>query len=169
VFKCLRLSCQQLFQNGDNLKKHTKDFHKEEEKYQCQKCSKCFSSLSQLQVHKKSRHETDDLGVIKCTKTRCQTTVSYGAHLKKHMENPFEDRNATRSTLKITEIAKNSVLECQFCSKVFKSRVKMRRHSMRHETDTPCVIKCIYKGCKQTFTSATVLKMHAAKHWEMAD
>jgi C2H2-type zinc finger len=62
------------------------------------------------------------------------------------------------------ENSKSSVLECRFCGKVFKSRQKLRAHSMRHETETTFFIKCIHKGCKQTFFSADVLKKHVAEH-----
>jgi predicted NBD/HSP70 family sugar kinase len=37
-------------------------------------------------------------------------------------------------------------------------------HEVKHETAAG-VLKCIHRGCKQTFTSATDLRQHVAKHF----
>jgi uncharacterized Zn-finger protein len=90
----------------------------------------------------------------------CQEKFSSSPDLEKQSESA-----KTRPCQVTTQKEANpSVRECRFCGKAFKSRLKMRAHSMRHETDNSFVIKCVEKGCKETFSSAAVLKKHVGEH-----
>jgi len=53
---------------------------------------------------------------------------------------------------------------CLYCGKVLKTEEKLIRHSWKHETETPFVLKCIYKGCNQRFCELQNLRTHAALH-----
>jgi KRAB domain-containing zinc finger protein len=188
VFKCLHPECSETFSEPSDVKSHSKK-HKTE--CDIPGCSFTGASMRDLQVHRKSvhsiwlhkchlcyrgfdisgnlkrhlkSHETADHGVIKCVKVqRCKRTFTSLAKLKHHMEHHHKKTSpATKS--KNSEDEDDCVYECQYCSKVFKSRLKMRAHSMRHETETPCVIKCVSKGCKETFSSVNFLKRHVVLH-----
>jgi uncharacterized Zn-finger protein len=49
-----------------------------------------------------------------------------------------------------------------------RGKARLKEHEVKHETETPGVLKCIFWGCKQTFTSATDLREHTAKHWDFS-
>jgi hypothetical protein len=109
-------------------------------------------------------HETGEPGVIKCAKNNCKQTFTSVSDLKKHMDNHeslFIQQNASKLNAK--------EFQCQLCGKIIKGRRSdLHKHVEKHETDTPGVIKCIFWGCKQTFTSTTDLKQHTAKHWDIS-
>jgi general transcription factor IIIA len=131
--------------------------------HNCQLCGKGFDSNTHLKQHLKF-HETGEPGVIKCAKIKCKQSFISVVEFKKHLDNheslilqPNESRFNAKE------------FKCQLCGKIIKSnRKNFERHVLNHETDTPGVIKCIYRGCKLTFTSATDLKQHAFKHWDVS-
>ena len=124
--------------------------------FSCHQCGRAFDISGKLKRHLKS-HETANHGVIKVQ--RCKKTCSSLAKLKHHKK-----ATAPAAESKNSEVVDDCVYECRYCSKVFKDRLQMRAHSMRHETDTLCIIKCVSKGCKQIFSSADFLKKHIVLH-----
>lgn len=63
-FKCIHRGCNQLFQNGDDLEKHTKLTHMNDSQqivcnfglFQCKSCSFSYKTESDLQMHKINAH-----------------------------------------------------------------------------------------------------------------
>jgi uncharacterized C2H2 Zn-finger protein len=60
------------------------------------------------------------------------------------------------------------VNECPLCSKIIKDRGQLQVHVLKHRTETPGVLKCIYKGCGQTFAVVSDLKEHSRHHWDLS-
>jgi KRAB domain-containing zinc finger protein len=183
VLKCLHFGCRETFSVTKDLRTHTKqhqtdcecdvpgclstsqvnhDLHVHRRKmHTCQLCGKGFHNSSRLKQHMHS-HETEEPGVIKCAITNCKQTFTSRADLKKHLDN-HEALILHQNESKINA----NEFECQLCGKIIKGRRSaLHKHVVKHETGTPGVIKCIFRGCKQTFTSDTDLKVHAAKHWD---
>jgi KRAB domain-containing zinc finger protein len=128
----------------------------------CQLCGKGFES-NNFKRHMK-RHDTGEPGVIKCTKNKCKQTFISVADFKTHLDN-HESIVLQQNVSKVN----SNKFECQLCGKILKGHGSfLQTHLVKHETETPGVIKCIFQGCKQTFTSASDLKQHAAKHWDVS-
>jgi KRAB domain-containing zinc finger protein len=124
--------------------------------HNCQLCGKGFDNNKSLTQHLKS-HKTGEPGVIKCAKNNCKQTFTSNAELKNHLDNHkyFYHRD--------------NEFECHLCGKIIKgSRSQFQVHILRHETGTPGVMKCIFKGCYKTFVSAADLKQHTFKHLDVS-
>lgn len=122
----------------------------------CHLCSKILQDRNQLKLHMMMKHqnEIDNPIKIKCIYNWCKQTFSSSAELRGHV--------AGHPTM----IAVGR-LECQLCGKTVKgSSRRLGTHVEKHKTEKAGVIKCIYKGCKQTFTTSVALKKHAANHWD---
>jgi hypothetical protein len=94
----------------------------------------------------------------------CLSEEQVLALIKPYSDGTREKFPSRAADWKPREDAKPMELECKYCGKVFQSGEKHQRHSLRHETLTPFVVKCVYSGCKQTFCNFSNLKEHAAKH-----
>jgi hypothetical protein len=57
---------------------------------------------------------------------------------------------------------------CLYCGKAFETE-KLIKHSWKHETGTPFVVKCTYKGCMQRFCVLENLRKHTARHMIKSD
>jgi len=140
-------SCQSLH----DLHIHKNNMHYSIWPFNCQWCGEGFEKSEFLKQHSKS-HNT--VGPIKCIRKK-QTS---GAILKKLMES-VENEKA-----KITKLE-----ECHLCGQVIRnSKSHFQAHVLKHETEIPGVLKCIYRSCKLTFTSASVLKKHAVQHLDFS-
>jgi DNA-directed RNA polymerase subunit RPC12/RpoP len=165
VLKCLHVGCQEIFSTSSDLLAHMKrhminecdvpahvDLHKNAIFVPSfQLCGEGYHSISNLKQHNMQIHETGEPGVIKCAKKHCKQTFTSIADFKKHLNNHNE-------------------LTCQLCGKILKSGARhyLKKHLENHNTDTPGIMKCIFWGCKLTFISATDLKQHAFKHWDVS-
>jgi len=137
--------------------------------FNCQLCGKGFEKSKNLPIHMK-HHETGEPGIIKCTVGKCKQTFTTGTELKKHMDShsksslePLDYSFLDPQTL---DDPQRKVNECPLCGKIIKDRVLLQVHVVRHQTETSGILKCTYKRCQQTCTSASELKDHAAKHWD---
>jgi KRAB domain-containing zinc finger protein len=189
VFICLHIYCQQTFFASEDLKTHM-DRHELNKcdvpgclfmcklkrnlhthwgnvhsiwLHKCQLCGKGFYYPKDLKRHMQI-HETGEPGVIKCGKNKCKQTFTSIVNLKEHLANHGNlicQQNASKYYVK--------EFECHLCGKNIKGRkTDLKIHMEKHETDTSGVIKCIYRGCKQTFPSATDLKQHALQHKDVS-
>jgi KRAB domain-containing zinc finger protein len=189
VFKCHHMNCQEIFSAPIDLRTHMEQ-HKLQKcdvpgclftckvirglnahrrkvhsiwSHNCQLCGKGFEHFCHLMMHLKC-HETGEPGVIKCAKNNCKQTFTSIANLKIHLDNHeslFLQQNVSKLNTK--------KLECQLCGKIIKSNIyKLQKHILKHETDTPGVLKCIFKGCNKIFVSAAELKQHTFKHWDLS-
>jgi KRAB domain-containing zinc finger protein len=139
--------------------------------HNCQLCGRGFDRLSNLVSHLKC-HETGELGVVRCLKNNCNMTFTAEADLRKHVEIHRKPSPAVKDswvlTLQSLEDPHSKVNECSLCGKIVNTRVARQKHTLKHATETPGVVKCILKGCQLTFTSAANLKEHSVKHWDMS-
>jgi KRAB domain-containing zinc finger protein len=196
VFKCLQEDCQETFtvplESRTHMKQHVElhecgvadclftsksqsdlQFHKITAhsiwQFNCQLCGKGVEKSKNLPIHMKS-HETGEPGVIKCNMGRCKRTFTAAVHLKKHMachSNSFlTSLDYSRLDLQAREDPQRKANECPMCGKTIKVKSQFRMHLVKHETQIPGVIKCIYKGCNETFTSASDLREHSRHHSE---
>jgi KRAB domain-containing zinc finger protein len=189
VFKCHLINCKELFSAPLDLKTHVEQhklhscdiaccLFKSERKinlhlhrrtvhsiflHNCQLCSKGFDHSRDLKQHMQF-HETVEPGVIKCSKNNCKQTFTSRVDLKMHLDN-HKTLFVHQKCLKLT----TKKFECHLCGKIIKSpKRNFERHVVKHETGTPGVIKCIFGGCKQTFTTTTDLKQHYLEHWDVS-
>jgi KRAB domain-containing zinc finger protein len=51
IFRCLRRNCKKLFQNGEELRKHTKEVHEVDKPFQCDVCGKRFAAKKWIFEH----------------------------------------------------------------------------------------------------------------------
>jgi KRAB domain-containing zinc finger protein len=186
VLKCLHRGCPKTFSASKDLMVHMKqhrmnacDFagchftsqynidlqtHKRTAhsiwSHNCQLCGKGFKNSCHLKMHLKC-HETGEPGVIKCTEINCRQKFNSVTDLKKHLE-----KHKSLFLQQIECKLNDNASECHLCGKIIKTQFLV--HVLKHKTDTPDVIKCIYRGCKQTFNSATDLKVHFVKHWDVS-
>jgi KRAB domain-containing zinc finger protein len=177
VLKCLHRGCQETFSLPKDLMPHMKrhnminecdvpgclftsklmlDLRVHSRKVHsiwphiCQLCGKGFYLSADLRRHMQSHETEEEPGAIKFTKKMCKLPK---AVFKKYFENFFKHNSS----------------ECQLCGKIIKSQKSVfQAHVLKHKTGTPGVLKCIFRGCKQTFTSATDLKQHTLQHWDLS-
>jgi Zinc finger, C2H2 type/Zinc-finger of C2H2 type len=198
VFRCLQEECQETFTVSSELRTHMKqhmDIHdcdvpdciftsKSQSDLQlhkinvhsiwphsCELCGLGFERSKNLRKHMKY-HETGDPGVIKCTISRCKQTVTAGKNFKEHMErhNKYSPqvRGDSFFNFQTSADSQRKVNECPLCSKIIKDRHFLQVHVAKHKSETPGLLRCIYKGCQQTFASASELKDHAVQHWDFS-
>ena len=133
----------------------------------CQLCGKGLHCSKDLKLHL-FKHESPEHGFIKCAMNNCTQMFAFRADLKNHMvDHKTHNQSIKQNSLKV----KANEFKCQLCGNIIKGRGHAsiyRTHVVKHNTDTPGVIKCIFGGCKQTFPSATDLKHHVANHWNVS-
>jgi KRAB domain-containing zinc finger protein len=144
VFKCLYRSCQKLFENEIDIRKHT-EAHKDLAKFMCNDCGKCFASKQTLASHIVIHW---DWRPFKCDIPGCSYSAKWSHSLQRHKN----------------QVHKLNRFTCSLCGKMFKSRVYLKQHEEKHKTDTPGVFKCHQIGCNETFSIPKDLKMHTKQH-----
>jgi uncharacterized Zn-finger protein len=162
---CGVLDCLFTSKSKFGLKSHRKSVHSLW-MHNCQLCGRGFDWYKKFRQHGKE-HEIEEPVEFKCMKIGCPETFTSGTDLKEHVES--HDKISTQvvdST--IYQLKTPAKDESQFCGKNFQKAGVLKVHVGKHKTETPGVLKCIYGGCKQTFTSATDLKQHAVVHWDFA-
>lgn len=119
----------------------------------CEHCQFCFSSFSELELHKQEHQE--EMIMFLCG--NCGRSFSSRSKLAKHVE----CYDAVAST--------NTDAQCQLCGESIPN-AEMSTHLKSHMSSTS--VKCSSIGCNQIFPSASQLKVHAAKHqkqWLVCD
>jgi len=81
VFMCLHRSCQQLFQNAQDLKRHTEEVHKDQ--FQCAECLNHFTAKRSVLAHKVSNSLRGVLSVLNCNV--CDKAFDKTGDLEQHM------------------------------------------------------------------------------------
>jgi KRAB domain-containing zinc finger protein len=157
-FKCVIPGCSFSAKSSYHLQRHKNRVHTLE-RFTCSLCGKMFKSRDWFKLHEEN-HKTSTPGVLKCLHVGCQEIFSTSSDLVAHMKRHILRQN-------VFQVNSNE-FTCQLCGKILKSGARnyFKKHLESHNTDTPGVMKCIFWGCKQTFTSATDLKQHAFKHWD---
>jgi KRAB domain-containing zinc finger protein len=150
VFKCLFKMCIQLFQSGDDLRKHAKEAHySNAKKFQCNECGNFVSSKQYLRTHLQMHWNQS---ALKCDTEGCSYSTNRSNALKWH-KNHFH-------TLKR--------FTCCHCGKSIKARISFKKHLEKHETsDTPGVFKCHHVDCHETFSVPSDLRTHMKQHVEL--
>lgn len=143
TFKCVHQNCRKLFEDIDELKKHTKMAHDLVKPFQCNVCGKCFGNKSALNIHA-IRHKSER--PFKCGFEGCPYTAKFKVDIKVHIRNMHTTIN---------------MVSCCYCEKSYKSNVCYQRHLLQHKTDTPGVFKCLRHHCNETFTDTQQLRVHA--------
>lgn len=120
--------------------------HQSQQHFQCNRCSKCFSLLSKLLVHKKSHALKRP---FKCDAQGCSYSFKTSQKLKIHMDNEH----------------KSYAFSCSYCKVRFKESICFKlQHLEAHKTDTPGVFQCLYFGCRETFSDPSDLRSHMKQH-----
>jgi KRAB domain-containing zinc finger protein len=145
VFKCLYMSCQKLFEDEMDIRKHTEEAHKNLAQFQCNECGKCFASKQILAGHVVMHW---DWRPFKCDIPGCSFSAKWLQSLQRHKNNVH--------TL--------NLIPCSLCGEMFKNKYKYKRHLQKHETATPGVFKCHHIRCNETFSIPKDLKMHTKQH-----
>jgi KRAB domain-containing zinc finger protein len=145
VVKCLHLNCKKLFENGDELQKHTKTAHEDVKKLQCNECGKCFALKGILASHIVTHWDWQH---FKCNIPGCSFSAKRSNHLQRH-------KNGVHSLDRFT---------CSLCGEMFKSRVYFKQHEEKHKTDTPGVFKCHHMNCQEIFSAPIDLRTHMEQH-----
>jgi len=139
--------------------------------HNCKLCGLGFESSKNLKMHLKY-HKFEQSGVIKCTVGKCNRTFTASVDLKKHMEShsksSIEPLDYSFLDPQALDDPQRKVNECPLCSKIIKDRGQLQVHVLKHRTETPGVLKCIYKGCGQTFAVVSDLKEHSRHHWDLS-
>ena len=189
IFKCLHIGCLETFSVPLELTQHMKQhmpmtvcgvpdcsftsksnfdlkLHRKNEHclwmLNCQLCGQGFAWAKNFRRHMENHTTEAEPVEFKCMKIGCQETFTSGADLKEHIES--HDKISVRVNL-IPNSEPPATDECEFCGdEIFEDANALKLHEGKHETETPGVIKCLFRQCKLTFTSATDLKTHAAKH-----
>ena len=158
-FKCDYPDCSYSAKKSQGLWQHKNQVHTLERRLTCSHCGIIFKDRAWLKLHEEN-HKTSTPGVLKCLHVGCQEIFSTSSDLVAHMKRHILRQN-------VFQVNSNE-FTCQLCGKILKSgdRNYFKKHLESHNTDTPGVMKCIFWGCKLTFTSATDLKQHAFKHWD---
>lgn len=143
VFRCLYKCCNKLlFQNGDDLKRHTENSHEDVKLYPCTICSEVLTSHTLLVTHKMCH---SDIKPFKCNHGECSFAAKTSQALLLHKEK--------RHTL--------HDFICSYCNVSLNiSNICYKQHLFNHQTDTPGIVKCIQIGCLKTFSDTEDLKTH---------
>jgi hypothetical protein len=89
--------------------------------------------------------------------------------MESHNEFSLQSKDSLIFNLQPLEDPQRNVNECRLCGKVLKSKItELQVHLLKHKSETPGVLKCIFRRCQQTFTSAPDLKEHAVQHWDFS-
>jgi hypothetical protein len=148
VFKCIYMKCTQLFQSGDDLRKHADETHKRTEKFYCNECGKCVASKYTLSYHIQLHWAKRS---FKCDTPGCSYAAKKINELQRHK----------------TNVHRLNLLTCCHCGLKIKSIPSLKQHLDKHESaNTPDAFKCHHVDCHATFSKPSDLMVHVEQHIE---
>ncbi|XP_020795141.1 zinc finger and BTB domain-containing protein 41 isoform X2 [Boleophthalmus pectinirostris] len=151
MLKCPK--CDKVFDRAAKYESHTR-VHTGEKPFQCEICLQCYSTKSNLTVHKK-KHHNDNF----CSKKEHQCPVCNKLHaskktLAKHIRRFHPDHIQENKKKKRSEGWK-----CAICQKTFTRRPHLQEHMILHSQELP--FKCTF--CDQYFKSRFARLKHQEK------
>lgn len=82
-FNCTHHNCDKKFRRKSSLRKHLY-VHKGKFKYECIECNIKFIDLSKYELHKNTKHRTEDSATWKCQEENCGKLFASPDYLKRH-------------------------------------------------------------------------------------
>jgi uncharacterized Zn-finger protein len=82
-FNCTHQNCDKKFRRKSSLRKHLY-VHKGKFKYECTECNLKFIDLSKFELHKNTKHRTEDSAKWKCQEENCGKFFASPDYLKRH-------------------------------------------------------------------------------------
>ncbi|KAK7944831.1 hypothetical protein WMY93_000559 [Mugilogobius chulae] len=145
--------CDKVFDRAAKYESHTR-VHTGEKPFQCEICLQCYSTKSNLTVHKK-KHDDDTFS----SKKEHQCPVCNKLHaskktLAKHIRRFHPDHIQENKSKKRSEGWK-----CAICQKTFTRRPHLQEHMILHSQELP--FKCSF--CDQYFKSRFARLKHQEK------
>ncbi|XP_076829019.1 zinc finger and BTB domain-containing protein 41 [Brachyhypopomus gauderio] len=154
TLKCPK--CDKTFDRIGKYKSHTR-VHTGEKPFQCDVCLQCYSTKSNLTVHKKKH--TSDAPVQRkehkcpfCNKLHA-SKKTLGKHVKRFHPDHVQDFMNMRKR-------KSEGWKCDICHKSFTRRPHLEEHMILHSQDKP--FKCAY--CDDYFKSRFARLKHQEKY-----
>lgn len=139
ALKCEK--CGHGFASKYLLKRHLALTHDLKEfQYKCDVCSKIYTTISKLRIHKRRIHLNEKN--VSCQ--ICGLSFFDSDHLKRHMVKHTDARP----------------FECDFCKKTFQRRKTLDLHRRIHTNDK----RYACKECGRAFIQVTSLKLHIRVH-----
>ncbi|XP_071441441.1 zinc finger protein 585A-like isoform X2 [Hetaerina americana] len=181
--KMLCLVCDEPFETLDQLQKHRKQQHPEEEmtefsafqcegprvvpKLMCSECDKCFATELTLSIHK-ATHSNESVWQCHLCNEKFDSKYQLENHMSSHPgERPYKcsicDRTfAThRSLLKHEKVHfQEEGYSCNNCHKSFSTAVEFSNHLVEHISYNPFTCKF----CPMSFSRKICLLMHQRSH-----
>ena len=133
--------CEKVYHTKDHLKSHIKRIH-DQERLQCDICSKLLSDRSTLNRHMLYHGEPQ----FQCNE--CPEKFREPRYLRRHQK------------VHTGELADENV--CEFCSKRFTSLHSLRNHQLMYHGDNDEDVVC--PDCGKSFKTARLLKTHQRVH-----
>ncbi|KAJ4713555.1 Transcription factor IIIA [Melia azedarach] len=160
LFRCPIENCNREFTIQGNMKRHVKEFHneasastdiKDEKQYVCSEigCGKTFKYPSKLRKHEDSHVKLDSMEAF-CSEPGCMKYFTNKQCLEAHIRSCHQH------------------ITCEICG-TKQLRKNIKRHLRTHEASgSPERIKCMFKGCRHSFSTKSNLQQHVkAVHHEI--
>jgi KRAB domain-containing zinc finger protein len=145
LLKCLYPKCKILFKKVSDLQNHTKEAHEDVRKLHCNECDKLFAKKANLALHITNHW---DWRPFKCDIPGCSYSAKVSYNLQRHKD----------------VVHAMDLSPCSYCGRMFKDRVKCKKHEEKHKTDTPGVFKCHHMDCQEFFSAPIDLRTHIEQH-----
>uniref|UniRef100_A0AAR5P3A4 Protein krueppel n=1 Tax=Dendroctonus ponderosae TaxID=77166 RepID=A0AAR5P3A4_DENPD len=124
------------------LETHRRIVHTGEKPFLCELCSRAYSSLRNLVLHKKSVHEKTEK-CPKCSLMLSNKRIKY--HVQKHLDKEEGIRRYT----------------CDQCGKSFFTQSVLKRHQLLHLNHRPYACQICHKAFSQKGSVETHMKTHS--------
>jgi hypothetical protein len=141
LFKCVHVGCDQVFSLSSDLTAHSAR-HINVRMRVCgvPDCSFKSESMHDVEMHRINAHS---IWPFSCK--LCGQGVEQAALLRLHMKRHEIGVKSSKDANRTFDV-------CQLCDMLIEGGLEA--HQLKHETDTPGVLKCIHLGCELTFNSA---------------
>ena len=135
-------ACDRTFDSWQLMLQHRDQEHAtRNEQHQCEVCGKILNSESSLRKHRR-KHSNKKHGCVTCG-SRFTELRSLKIHIQMNHPNNSEEKS----------------LPCEFCGKVFYSKLQLSRHKRYHQGK-----KYVCETCGKAFVDLRDLNVHKYKH-----